>query len=179
MLKKLKDEQKEFARLSELVNRYKLEIPPIRAIWDTSPESLEFCSINPDCPEVQNGVTIYTCSREDLFNGFKSNHAQVHRGKIMWGNKKNNHKIAMVIEAWEQGRKISPVFILKTSGRRKPQVVDGHHRLTVAEKIEAPTIPIVVQGLKPSWVKKAFKTATLECEVLRDEMMRHLSRKRD
>ncbi len=146
--------RKESERVAQLIQRYKQQMPAIETHWDTTAQSARFNDI--DNAILSKGVTIYECDSEALWSGvFKP---EVYEGSTLWDSSHADHKIALIIEAWEQENALSPIFLVKHGAHNVGLVADGKHRLTVSRAIQAKRIPFMVEK-NSAWVGHAIPSA--------------------
>jgi hypothetical protein len=153
----------EVLRYSELAQRYRNEMPIIQVNWDLTPGSVRHNNI--DSSIISNGITIYNCSNDALWDGLFE--PSPYGGDTIW-SKKHGHsewKIARVIEAWERGQSLSPLFLMGHQRLRLGLVCDGKHRLTVSRAINAENVPFMVSSLDRAWVETAIPGAVQICQI--------------
>jgi hypothetical protein len=152
-IKKQEEMHKENARIHALIRKYKNAMPDICALWDTSEACVDYNE-----PPVGD-YTIYSCSLDALWAGIYK--PAVYGADTLWdGHKHRQDKIANVIEKWEAGKALSPIFLVKHGAQDLALVADGKHRLTVARSIRAEDVRFMVETAKLTWVLKAFPSAT-------------------
>ena len=148
-------EQEEYARLDELVTRYKKDMPDIVPKWDTSPASISFNDINEDIRT--SGLRIYMCEMKELWNGLYQ--PSIYEACTLWKTVHDSTKIAKVIDTWSKGEPLSPIFLVKHQMLGQGLVADGKHRLTVSRAIHASEVPFMVEATNAAWVSRAFPSA--------------------
>jgi len=147
--------QIENERMTELVKNYKSNTPNVTPLWDTTPESIEYNDINPTI--VNSGIDIYTASFNDVWNGIYK--PSIYDRDTLWKDVHDNRKIARVIEAWENGQKLSPIFFVKHGGKSMALVADGKHRLTAARYMTCSNIPFMIESSGKDWLLQAIPKA--------------------
>ena len=144
--------ENERKRLKELSARYRAELPSIQALWDLTPEAVQYNDINKEI--LAGGMSLYNCSMNDLWRGFYD--PKVYEGHTIWRPLHAQSKIVRVIEAWETGVSLSPLFLVKHGKLNLGLVADGKHRLTVCHAIGAVDVPFMVGSADAEWVEKAI-----------------------
>jgi hypothetical protein len=151
--------QNESERTGKLVKKYKKSMPEVSPKWDCSASSVSFNGI---CDLiVASGITIFEAPFVDVWGGIYK--PDIYAGKTMWDSKlHDSDKIAKVIEAWELGADLSPIFLVRHLTKDIGLVADGKHRLTVSHYLRQScgTLPFMVETDKSSWVKIAIPSAT-------------------
>lgn len=147
--------ENERKRLEALATRYRAGLPTITAHWDLRPESVQHNDINKKI--LAGGMLIYRCSMDDLWNGLFDPH--VYEANTIWDASHAEHKIVRVIEAWEEGASLSPLFLARHGELDLGLVADGKHRLTVCRAIHALEVPFMVASAEAIWVEKTIPRA--------------------
>lgn len=148
-------DHEERLRVEALVEKYRKNIPPITAQWDTSASAVDHNDIHADC--LKEGVSVYSCSMDELWQGIFD--PAIYDANTLWSDDHEPRKIAKVIEAWASGQALSPILLAKHLSKDLAVVPDGKHRLTVSRAIQAVEMPFMVLGDGPAWVSKAFPSA--------------------
>jgi hypothetical protein len=143
--------------INELVARYQVDMPTISAMWDLSKDAVSFNDISEKI--LADGVSIYSCEMDSLWRGLFD--PRIYDANTIWGRNHSKHKIAKVIEAWENAMSLSPLFLVKHGTKDLGLVSDGKHRLTVSRAIGALQVPFMVGSADKGWVEKAFPGAIL------------------
>jgi len=147
----------EHQRIENLVKKYRALMPTIESHWDLTANAIQHNDIQPEV--IDAGINIYTCSMTDFWQGIYE--PSIYEGNTLWSNKHDRRKIARVIESWEAGLKLSPVYLVKHLTKDFGLIADGKHRLTVARYIKATDFPFMVKTLDSGWVSKVFPAAKL------------------
>lgn len=148
-------DHEERLRVEALVKKYRKTMPQITAQWDTSATAVDYNYIHADY--LKDGVSLYSCSMDELWSGIYE--PAIYDSNTLWSRVHDRSKIAKVIEAWESGKPLSPIFIAQRGATAFAVVNDGKHRLTVSRAIQATEMPFMVLGDGPAWVSKAFPGA--------------------
>jgi len=146
----------EVKRTYELVDIYKKSTPNVTPIWDATAKSIQFNDINHEI--LGAGIDIYTAPHQDVWSGIYK--PEIYDKDTLWQSVHDSGKIARVIDAWESGIALSPLFFVKHGSRDMALVADGKHRLTVARYMGCENIPFMVQSNKSAWVKSAIPSAS-------------------
>lgn len=147
--------ENERKRLEALATRYRAGLPTITAHWDLRPEGVQHNDINKK--DLAGGMLIYKCSMDDLWNGLYD--PRVYEANTIWKASHVERKIVRVIEAWEKGALLSPLFLVKHKEFDLGLVADGKHRLTVCRAIRASEVPFMVVSADAAWVEKVIPCA--------------------
>lgn len=143
-------------RMEKLIARYKEDFPKITALWDTSVNALKFNDINESI--ISSGITILEAPFADVWNGIYE--PDIYAGCTLWDSASHDsEKIARVIESWELGTQLSPIFFVKHLTKEIGLVADGKHRLTVSHHLGIKTLPFMVETTALSWVSHAIPSA--------------------
>lgn len=142
-------------RVEALVEKYQQNMPQITAQWDTSANAVDHNDIDPVSLKV--GYSLYSCSMNEVWQGIYK--PDIYDANTLWSDDHSRKKIAKVIEAWELGKALSPIYLGQRGATAFAVVNDGKHRLTVARAINAFDMPFMVLGDGPAWVSKAFPGA--------------------
>jgi hypothetical protein len=155
-----------FAVSSALVKAYMKKTPKVLPLWDITTKAIEFNDISSEI--LQSGIDIFISSYKALWNGiFKPS---VYAPKTLWKNIHDRNKIAKIIDAWNNGNKLSPIFLVKHGAIPKALVADGKHRLTVAGYMKCSEIPFMVPKSTSSWVFEAIPSARKVDSVCPEEI---------
>ena len=144
--------ENERKRLEALAARYRAELPNIQAQWDLRPEAVRFNDISEEI--LAGGMSVYRCSMNDLWGGIYN--PSVYEANTIWRPLHTEGKIIRVIEAWEMGVSLSPLFLVKHGTLDLGLVADGKHRLTVCRAIGALEVPFMVGSVDAEWVERAI-----------------------
>jgi len=142
-------------RVDALVAKYRKNMPQITAQWDTSSSAVDHNFI--DSNSLNSGYSFYSCSMDELWQGIYK--PAIYDANTLWSRVHDRCKIAKVIEAWESGKPLSPIFLAQRGATVFAVVNDGKHRLTVSRAIKAVDMPFMVLGVGPAWISKAFPGA--------------------
>jgi hypothetical protein len=145
-------EENERKRLEALTARYRAELPNIQPQWDLRLEAVQYNDINEAI--LASGMSVYRCSMNDLWSGIYD--PSVYEANTIWRPLHAEHKIIRVIEAWEMGVSLSPLFLVKHGTLNLGLVADGKHRLTVCRAIRALEVPFMVGSADEEWVERAI-----------------------
>lgn len=146
----------EMQRLDSLVKQYRAQMPSITAQWDTTEEAVQHNDI--DSEFVAAGIAVYECSMSDLWQGIYE--PSIYDSNTLWSRNHDSRKIAKVIEAWEAGIALSPIFLVKHRTKDFGLVADGKHRLTVSRAIQTSNMmPFMVMAENSGWVVTTFPAA--------------------
>ena len=142
--------------LATLAARYRADLPKIQAQWDLTPGAERHNDI--DKTVLAHGMSIYRCCMDDLWRGIY--HPNCYDANTIWKPLHAEHKIIRIIEAWETGVTLSPLFLVKHAKLDLALVSDGKHRLTVCRAISALEVPFMVDSTDKKWVEKAIPGAS-------------------
>jgi hypothetical protein len=143
---------KEWARLKDLICKYKAQMPEIEAVWDQTVGSIKFNDI-----EASEPVHVYCVAMAELWSGIYK--PDVYDAETLWSDNHDSRKIVKVIESWENKIPLSPIYLVRHGTKSLALVADGKHRLTVARSIHADDMCFMVLARESGWVVEAFPNA--------------------
>lgn len=142
-------------KLEAMFEKYKKSTPVVIPRWTTNPD-ITFIDI--DTQILKKGFIIYEAPFDDVWQGIHD--PSIYDANTIWSVVKHDkHKIAGVIEHWENNKPLNPPYFVKHGTKDLALVADGKHRLTVAKYMGCERFPFIVGVDAVEWVKKAIPSA--------------------
>ncbi len=148
--------QLENERIDVLIKRFKLKLPNTSPVWDRSSAAVHFNDIG--SPYIQAGLAIYDVTMQDLWQGLYE--PCIYEKDTIWSKEAHDiRKIALVLEAWEANRALSPIFLIRMKPNNLALVADGKHRLTVSRALQAESMVVMVSLNDEAWLGQLMPSA--------------------